>query len=408
MDQHNTGLETLEIEPKDNKKHLLAKVITTSEAFHKSTKAGINGIAGMDQDEELRDLVNSCLINLSEKLTPPPVAMQIVSEGKPITLFTKGNFSIITGAAKSRKSFLVSMLIAATLKRNLQDLFLCNGNGTTIIFDTEQSKYKVQQIARRICNLSENTNTSNLLVYSLRTLEPAQRIDVIDHVLSTTPNVNFAAIDGIIDLDIDPILQADQAQRIVMKLMQWSEIYNIHITCVLHYNKTVSTLLGHLGSFSHRKADAIIEVSKSKEDVNVSIVSPVDCREKEFKPFAFSVDTAGMPYIIDDYVIENKPKAKAVPKEKKTSSTPSQLSKEVHKEILLSVFKNNKEQSYNDCWRSIKNDVNKITGEVVGDNKAKDFLTYYLSNGEILKCEHKPRSIYVLSGQRNIGFKQPV
>ena len=64
-----------------------------------------------------------------------------------------------------------------------------------------------------------------------------------------------------------------------MKLMQWTEIYNIHITCVLHYNKTVSTLLGHLGSFSHRKADAIIEVSKSKEDENIYIVRPEDNRK---------------------------------------------------------------------------------------------------------------------------------
>ncbi|HZW64218.1 MAG TPA: AAA family ATPase, partial [Hanamia sp.] len=203
--------------------------------------------------EEIKKLAAACLINLSDRLDPPPVAMKIVSEGKPITLFTKGNFSIITGAAKSRKSFLISLLIAASIAGKLQDLLFCESHGMNIIFDTEQAKYKVQQIGKRICDLSETVNPSNLLVYSLRTLEPAQRIEVIESVLTTTPNINFVAIDGIIDLEIDPILQADQAQKIVMKLMQWSEIYNMHITCVLHYNKTVQTLLGHLGSFSHRK-----------------------------------------------------------------------------------------------------------------------------------------------------------
>jgi hypothetical protein len=263
----------------------------------------------------------------------------------------------------------------------------------------------VQQNAKRISNLSGIFNPSNLHVYSLRTLEPAQRLELIDYVLSTTANINFVAIDGIIDLEIDPILQADQAQRVVMKLMQWTEMYNIHITCVLHYNKTVSTLLGHLGSFSHRKADAVIEVSKDKENVNISIVRAIDCREKEFKPFAFSIDPTGIPYIMESYIVENKPKAKVATKEKKPAISPAHLNNDTHKEILITVFRNNKQQCYNDCWRNIKNTIAEITGESAGDNKAKDFLTHYLSAGEIIKIENKPRPLYVLPGQSNIDFK---
>ncbi len=359
-----------------------------------------------EREQAIKSLVDKCCINLSEKMEPPPVALQIVQDEISKTLFTKGNFSIITGAAKSRKSFLVSMFIAASLKGNFQDLFICNGKGTSIIFDTEQARYKVQQIAKRICNLSENINPSNLLVYSLRTLEPSQRIDIIDHVLSTTKNINFVAIDGIIDLEIDPILQAEQAQRIVMKLMQWTEIYNIHITCVLHYNKTVSTLLGHLGSFSHRKADAIIEVSKSKEDENISIVRPVDCREKEFLPFAFSVDPSGMPYILHDYVIEKKTKTDKETKEKKPHFSFSQLEDSMHIEIIKSVFKIDKEQGYNECWRNIKNAIENIASKSIGDNKAKDFLTSYVSTEKIIKIEQvNKKPVYVLPGQKNIDFE---
>ena len=274
-----------------------------------------------------------------------------------------------------------------------------------IIFDTEQAKYKVQQIAKRICNLSENFTPENLLVYSLRTLEPSQRIGLIDHILSTTPNLNFVAIDGIIDLEIDPILQAEQAQRIVMKLMQWSEIYNIHITCVLHYNKTVSTLLGHLGSFSHRKADAVIEVAKAKDDVNVSIVRAIDCREKEFQPFAFSIDPYGMPYILNDYAIE-KPKAKQEPKEKKPAFLPDNLEDTIHKRILDLVFKVQKEQNFNECWGNIKDAVSKISFENIGNSKAQDFLRYYISESEIIKVERpKKYAVYVLAGQKTIDFE---
>ena len=349
-----------------------------------------------EQASKLQDLINSCKIDLHEKLSEPPVAMQINTEGGPITLFTKGNFSIITGAAKSRKSFLISLLVAAALAGRIQDLLICKGPGVNILFDTEQAKYKVQQIAKRICSLSEEVNPENLYVYSLRTLEPEKRLEVIGHSIATTPNINMVFIDGIVDLEIDPILQAEQAQRIVMKLMQWSEIYNIHIVCVLHYNKTVATLLGHLGSFAHRKADAIIEVSKSKDDETISIVRAVDCREKEFPPFAFSIAADGLPCILPDYTIEKKTDKDS--KQKKPAFSFSQVERGIHEEILNSVFKVDKEQGYTSCWRNIKIAIESITGGSIGDNKAKDFLTCYISDTDIIRKEQpKKKPVYVLS-----------
>lgn len=356
---------------------------------------------------EMQILINSCKIDLAEKLAPPPIAMQIKSGNELITLFTKGNFSIVTGAAKSRKTFLISMLMAAAIKGSFQDLFFCSSNGINLIFDTEQSRYKTQQIAKRICQLSGTFTTDNLGVYSLRTLDPSQRIDLIEGVLQSTPNINFVAIDGIIDLEIDPILQAEQAQRIVSKLMKWTEIYNIHIACVLHYNKTVATLLGHLGSFSHRKADAIISVTKSKEDQNVSLVEPVDCREKEFSSFAFSIDEMAMPYILEDYIFEKKIKTKKeLDKPKTKNITANDLDPSQHTDILNYVFKIEKQQGYSDLWRNIKNAMDKITNIKIGDNKAKDFVTHYVDAESIIKIEMpKKNPIYTLAGQGDLDFK---
>jgi hypothetical protein len=370
---------------------------------------GKENIADETEQQQLTELqarLTLCKINLAEVLSPPPVAMRIASLGDPMTLFTKGNFSIVTGAAKSRKSFLISMLMAAAIRGRFQDHFFCEGEGINIIFDTEQSRYKAQQIGKRICNLSEKVNPSNLEVYSLRTLDPSQRLELIDKVLSTTPNLNFVAIDGIIDLDIDPILEAKQAQNIVMKLMQWTEIYNIHIVCVLHYNKTVATLLGHLGSFSHRKADAVVEVSKSKEDENISLVKALDCREKEFMPFAFSVDPSAMPYILKDYVIEKPSKEKKTEGEQKQKGiSPITVEKQTHLNILCHVFNTEKEQGYNELWRNIKNAVELITGQTIGDNKAKDFVSHYLTNQNVIRTEMpKKKAVYNMAGQKAIDF----
>lgn len=350
----------------------------------------INGIQkskkGENQDQDLDSLIVSCKIDLSEELSPPPVAMEIMSDNKPITLFTKGNFSIVTGAAKSRKSFLISMLMAAALLPDwFDDMFCCSGKGINLLFDTEQSRYKTQQIGKRIHRLTFPKLIDPLSIYSLRILDPQQRIAVIDKVLAETPGINFVAIDGIIDLDIDPILQADQAQRIVLKLMQWTEIYNIHIVCVLHYNKTVATLLGHLGSFSHRKADAIIEVSKYKDDESISIVKAVDCREKEFLPFAFKIDDSGLPSILRGFEIELKSKKEKPVKESKKKISPHDFDELVHQKILSRVFQKQKEFGYTELWRSIKMAVEEVGDNKIGDNAAKEFVTFYSNKGSVTK-----------------------
>src|SRR5665647_3628767 len=81
--------------------------VLTMEMFTGEMDLSIN-----EQASKLQDLINSCKIDLHEKLSEPPVAMQINAEMGRLTLSTKGNFSIITGAAKSRKSFLISMFLA--------------------------------------------------------------------------------------------------------------------------------------------------------------------------------------------------------------------------------------------------------------------------------------------------------
>ena len=215
--------------------------------------------------------------------------------------------------------------------------------------------------------------------------------------MSDTPNLNFVAIDGIIDLDIDPILQAEQAQKIISKLMKWTDTYNIHIVCVLHYNKTISTLLGHLGSFAHRKADSVIEVVKDAENKDISFVNPVDCREIEFESFAFLIDSFGMPSIANDYIFSNPSKAnKSEKSPKQKALQPHDLDVSIHTEILKDVFKISKEQTYNDLWHVIK------LKDSLGDNKAKDFITYYLQNEFIVKFESKKKQLYTIKEQKEI------
>lgn len=355
----------------------------------------------------LDNLIQNCMVDISRELSPPPIAMLVKGIDKPITLFTKGNFSIVTGKAKSRKSFLISMLMASAIKGNFENHFFCPTDGMNILFDTEQSEYKVTQVAKRICKLAEIENPKNFTSFHLRTLEPHERLKIIEKVLNDTPNLNFVAIDGIIDLDIDPILQAEQAQNIISKLMKWTDTYKIHIVCVLHYNKTISTLLGHLGSFAHRKADSVIEVVKDSDNKDLSFVNAVDCREIEFESFAFSIDSSGIPSIATDYAFSKPTKAIKSEKSKiQISLQPNDLDISIHNEILEEVFKTSKEQSYNDLWHLIQQEVNILCKDKLkkslGDNKAKQFVTYYLKNEFIVKFDIKNKSLYTIKEQKEI------
>jgi hypothetical protein len=360
----------------------------------------------IERSSTIADLIKKCRIDLKEVLEPPPVAMQILSDGRKITLFTKGNFSIVTGAAKSRKSYLISMLMAAAIKGDFSEVFFSDGNGVNFLFDTEQSRYKAQQICKRITTLAGAIDESKFIAYSLRTLEPLERLSLIESVLKTTENVNFVAIDGIVDLEIDPILEARQAQNIISKLLQWTENYNIHIVCVLHYNKTVQTLLGHLGSFSHRKADAVIEVSKCKEDKSVSEVRAIDCREMEFSPLAFQINNSGLPYILEGYSFDKVARGNKVKERpKKEVITPLTIEQKIHAEILSNVFKANKEQGYAEFQSSIKNSFTKATGQTIGYSKARDFISYYLAEELVIKVVMPKRNpYYTPSGQKQIDY----
>jgi hypothetical protein len=352
----------------------------------------------------IENLIQKCKVDLSKELEPPPIAMKILSGGKPITLFSKGNFSIVTGKAKSRKSFLVSMLMATAIKGAFEEHFFCPTKGMNILFDTEQSEYKVQQVSRRICKLANVHNPENFNSYHLRTLDPIHRLELIENVLNETPNLNFVAIDGIIDLEIDPILQADQAQKIITKLMQWTDNFKIHIVCVLHYNKTVSTLLGHLGSFAHRKADAVIEVEKDTDTENTSFVKAVDCREMEFEPFAFEIDENGIPRIANGITFSKKLKPPKPERQPRKTIVPNEIEDSVHEEILNEVFRTQKELTYNDFWRAIKLSVKSILDENIGDNKAKDFKLFYEQSNMISQVEIKKKTHYTLKGQKELDL----
>ena len=129
-------------------------------------------------------------------------------------------------------------------------------------------------------------------------------------------------------LDIN---NAGESVEVINRMMEWSSRYDLHIHCVLHLNKGDNNVRGHIGTEMSNKAETVLVISKSNENPGISEVHALHIREKEFKPFAFTINETGLPVIAEVHSFGEPPKPKA-----RTGFT--ELSIEQHREALSAAF----------------------------------------------------------------------
>ena len=126
----------------------------------------------------------------------------INSDGTEVSLFSKGNISVISGKPKSKKSFLCALFASHMLSKeitservrtNFEDL-----QGRIIYFDTEQSGADCQKIIQRL--KYRGVDEDRFILYKLRELETKERLDFIEKAIRYTKNIDVVVIDGARDL----------------------------------------------------------------------------------------------------------------------------------------------------------------------------------------------------------------
>ena len=246
--------------------------------------------AGLEE-HKLLDILAASQIRATDTYETPPQIIWIDNS----TIATLGNFSASTGKAKSKKTFNVSALVAASLAgRQVLDYraHLPEGKRRILYVDTEQSRFHCHTVLERILRLAglpTKTDNENLDFICLREYTPAVRIEVIDYALRQNKGYGLVIIDGIRDLMLD-INSTGESVEVINKMMEWSSRYDLHIHCVLHLNKGDNNVRGHIGTEMSNKAETVLVISKSNDNPSVSEVHALHIREKEFKPFAFTVD----------------------------------------------------------------------------------------------------------------------
>lgn len=174
-------------------------------------------------------------INPLFDLAEPPVYCRI--GGSPA--MTAGNFSLLTGKAKSGKTFLLGSIVAGMLNNSKQintiEGSLPNEKKIVLYFDTEQSSFHAQRTIKRIYSLIGDKKISNLIAYGLRSLTPLERVNAIEYAINQTDNLGVVAIDGVRDLLTMGINDEAETISLISKLLKWSSDYEIHIILLLHH-----------------------------------------------------------------------------------------------------------------------------------------------------------------------------
>jgi hypothetical protein len=315
------------------------------------------------------EFVNKSVVDLSTEMMPPEPAISFNN----VSIGTLGNFSTIIGKAKSRKSFLATMFAGATLRGNYEGLQSPLYHKSVIYFDTEQSKYYVQKLGKRIVQIAGNDD--NLQVYGLRTLSPDERLAVIEYVIESTENLGLVIIDGIRDL-ITSINDEAEATAISTKLLQWSELYNCHIITILHQNKSNDQARGHVGTELMNKSETVLSVTKDDNSPEISYVKFDFTKNLTPDSFAFTVNDTGIPEIVEDY----QPKQSATAK--KSAFKFDQVDITTHAEILKAIFSNNTELKYSDLQTGIINEFGRYD-MIFGQSKAREAINYFEDAGLI-------------------------
>lgn len=293
----------------------------------------------MSENEELMEsrleqILNDALIKATDTYSVPPQIIWVDNS----TIATLGNFSASTGKAKAKKTFNVSALVAASLSNGTVLNYracLPEGKRRILYVDTEQSRYHCHNVLARILKLAglpTDMDNQNLDFIGLREYTPAIRMEVIDYALAHNHGYGLVIIDGIRDLLLD-INNAGESVEVINKMMEWSSKYDLHIHCVLHQNKGDNNVRGHIGTEMNNKAETVLVISKSTTNPDVSEVRPLHIREKEFKPFAFTVNAEGLPEIAREHTCEQQSKAKS------SRISYKDLTEEQHREALSAAFK---------------------------------------------------------------------
>lgn len=321
-----------------------------------------------DATLDIAELWQRSRLQVTDKFVAPPVILRI---GDSI-IGTLGNFSASTGKAKSKKTFNVCAIVAAALTNGTilnYSASLPKEKRQILYVDTEQSEYHCLRIMKRIlqlANLATDNQPETLEFLSLRRFNPKMRLAIIEEAIYHSEGLGLVIIDGIRDLAYD-INSPSESTDLITKLMQWTDERKIHIHTVLHLNKGDDNTRGHLGTELNNKAETVLQITKDDFDKDISFVASMYIRDIDFEPFAFRINSLGLPEQVNEYQLKQTTAQKGF--------DYNEVSEVKHREALENLFSETAFVSYGNLIEKLQKSY-AVVGYSFGINKAKSLKQF--------------------------------
>ena len=248
--------------------------------------------------EELSMLDQLALLRITAASQIPPHEFLFTWNDTPC--FARGELVAVTGKAKSGKTYLNSLLMAACAGEGRLGLSRISEKPLRVVWiDTEQSEDTTCEILRdRIGAMTGQRPDDTLYhVFNLRKVNWQDRmLMVLSAIAICQPDL--VIFDGIRDV-VGDINDYTEAQNTIGQLLRVASEYHTCIVCVLHQNKAVEdkTLRGALGTELQNKSFETYECSKDP-DTRIFTIRQIATRKYDMpNKIQFCLDKAGLPVL---------------------------------------------------------------------------------------------------------------
>lgn len=227
------------------------------------------------------------------------VLSKVNGDKNMVGIASKGEIVVVYGPPKSRKSTLLSCIVASAFVNEPNytlDFHMNLSKDENILFiDTEMpftSFYRRQMLLNKMCG-SKHVDISTLHAYSLKPFSPGERVDQIEYLIETTPNLGLVVIDQIADL-VPDINDRESVLELYSRVSRWTDSTGAILLTSIHVTRGTEYMTGVLGHEFSKKMDSGFFITKDSLTKR-SKVTHLIAREQDVDDFLFSHNEWGEP-----------------------------------------------------------------------------------------------------------------
>ena len=213
----------------------------------------------------------------------------------------RGEMVAFTGKAKSGKTFVMSMMMAAAAASKVLAFHRTTFEPLQVLWiDTEQSDQSTQDILKHrlvpmVCGEGETFPESLYDIFNVRTESWTERLPLLMAAIDMC-HPDLVILDGVRDL-VDDINNGQLAHEVTEQLMKIAQQAKCCIVCVIHQNKAAEdrTLRGSIGTELTNKAFEVYECEKLMPSRTFVMTQKHTRKYDITDALYFTVDDRGLP-----------------------------------------------------------------------------------------------------------------